>query len=209
MFSLEDVCINGYSVDPLWSDEVGAGQTAVDDVTFASDLFEKLGVSEAQEVSFTLRVYDSDDWFSDYIVSQSYSIYPTGLDAASVNRPARRTGEGEKVIVDDENVLFVIYGVKEDSFWGPALDCYVENKTEDRISFSWDNVSVNGSVLDVYWAEEVPAGAGRYRDLVIDDAEFEDLGITGIENVGFDLTVSFSDGLEDDVLIEQNYTYVP
>ena len=106
-------------------------------------------------------------------------------------------------------MLFVIYGVEEDSFWGPTLDCCIENKTGDSLSFSWDNVSVNGNVLDVYWLESVSAGARCYRELVIDDAEFEDYGITEIENVGFDLTVGYTNGLEDDVLIEQTFTYAP
>jgi hypothetical protein len=89
MFSLDDVSVNGYMVDPFWATEVAAGKKSNNDVTFSSEAFEEIGIETADEIAFTLNVYDAVDWSKEY-VEDSFAIYPTGLRA---EKSSVRSGE--------------------------------------------------------------------------------------------------------------------
>ncbi len=73
MFSLQDVSVNGYMCDPLFATSVQAGKKAKSDITFFSSDFEELGIETVEEVEFTLRVYDEDDWLAPEFVEETFT----------------------------------------------------------------------------------------------------------------------------------------
>ena len=209
MFSIDDVCVNGYECDPLWAQTVAAGKKSNDDITFSSTSFKEIGISSPDEIRFSLRIHDADDWMADNIVEDSFVIYPTGLSADQIVVPNRRSTPSEKTIFDTEDCTFIILDDEMDSIWGYTLNCFIENKSNKKLMFSWDDVSVNGYMVDPFWATEVAPGAKYYSGISFSDSKFEENGIEQVEEIEFKMKVYDSDDWMADNIIEQTFTYTP
>ena len=189
VFSWNNVCVNGYMIDPYWATEITPGMKAYSGVSFSSSDFEEVGITAADEIIFTFRIYETDNWFADDLLNDVYTIYPTGLNPEAVVYPERRTTASEQVVIDNDQICFIVLDQKEDSIWGYTVDCYIENRTDALLTFSWDNVSVNGYMIDPYWATDVAPGMRKYCSVHFSSYEFEDNDITEVEEIGFSLRV--------------------
>lgn len=76
MFSLDEVSVNGYMCDPFWATTVSGGKKANDGISFSESDFEKNGITDVTDITFTLNVYDSNDWSADYMISESFTVNP-------------------------------------------------------------------------------------------------------------------------------------
>ena len=74
MFTVENVSVNGFMVDPLWADTVDAGKKANESISFLKSDFEKNGIEAVEEITLTLRVYDNNDWMADDIFKDTVTI---------------------------------------------------------------------------------------------------------------------------------------
>lgn len=209
MFSWNDVSVNGYMIDPFWSKEVAAGKKANAEISFFDTQLEQCNITSVDEIVFTLSVYDSDNWSADHLVEDEYIIYPTGLDASAVVYPVRAANAGEQVIIDNESCTFIIEGSEIDSIWGYTLNCYLENKTSYPLAFSWNDVSVNGYMVDPFWAKEVAAGKRAFSGISFSDSNFETNGITKVENIEFELRVYNADEWSAPDIYNAVSTYTP
>lgn len=181
MFSFDDVSVNGYMTEPLFAEEVAPGKRSNETVNFYD--LEDLGVTTPEEITFTLRIYDYNNWSADNFLKETYSVYPTGLSKDKVTIPPRKTGSSEQAIVDNDKASFIILESKTDEIWGYIVYCYLENKTDKSLMFSWDNVSVNGFMIDPFWADEVAPGKKAYARITFSESEFEKNNITTVEDI--------------------------
>lgn len=76
MFSLSDVSVNGFMIDPFWASSVAAGKKANETVTFLESDFKTNGIEAVEEITFTLRVYDNDNWTDEDLVKQTFTVNP-------------------------------------------------------------------------------------------------------------------------------------
>ena len=76
MFSVSEVSVNGYMCDPFWAKTVSAGKKANEQITFFESDFESNGIEIVEDITFTLKVYDSNDWTADKLVEQTFTINP-------------------------------------------------------------------------------------------------------------------------------------
>ena len=76
MFSADGVAVNGYMCDPFWGTEVVAGKRAIADVSWSDSDFEENDIETVKEITFPVRVYDSDDWSADSYVDDTFTIVP-------------------------------------------------------------------------------------------------------------------------------------
>ena len=74
MFTVENVSVNGFMVDPLWADTVDAGKKANETISFLQSDFEKNGIETVEEITLTLRIYDNNDWMADDIFKDTVTI---------------------------------------------------------------------------------------------------------------------------------------
>ena len=76
MFTVESVSVNGFMCDPFWAESVAAGKKSNTSISwFASD-FEDNGIQEVEEITFTLRVYDSNDFLAEDVFRDTITIQP-------------------------------------------------------------------------------------------------------------------------------------
>ena len=209
MFSITEAIVNGYMVDPFWAKEVAPGKKSNETISFSSTDFKDIGITSANEIIFTLRVYDSNDWMAENVVNDSFTIYPTGLSADAIQYPERKTSPTEQVIIDNDDICFVILGTEIDKIWGYTINCFIENKTDKTLMFSWDDVSVNGYMIDPYWVEEVAPNARSYDEIHFLPDKFTENDISTVEEIEFSMRVYDSnDWMADNVYLE-TLTYKP
>lgn len=209
IFSWDMVSVCGYMYDPFWAEEVAGGKTSNTTIDIDTYELEKMGILSADEVSFTLRIFDSEDWMEAPIVQDVFTIYPTGKSADTVRYPVREETAGQVVVVEDENVRFVIEWVDGEDEYAYTVYAYMENKTGKNLMFAWDLVSVNGMMVDPFWATVVSAGKNACAEIVFYRSELEANGITEVSDIEFTLTVSDYDSWEEAMLLEGVYTYRP
>ena len=104
--------------------------------------------------------------------------------------------------MDNDDLTFVIYEVAEDS-WGKAFQCFAENKTGKNLVLTWDDASINGYMVEPYWAVQLPAGTKAYTDVSFMKEDLEKNEITDIQEVEFTLRAyDGEDWFNGDVLKE-------
>ena len=210
MFSLSECSVNGWMVDPFWAEEVSAGNRSNSKIVFDRDDLDRCGITSVDEIEFGLHIYDSDDWEADPVVSDDYTLYPTGLGPGRIDIPQRTAKEGEQVIIDNNRCSFIIESVDPDGIMGYTLTCYLENKTDDELMFSWDDVAVNGTMIDPFWAASVEDGKRAYAEISFFNSDFEENGIDSVEKIEFRLRVYDSDDWDaDDMIANEVFVYTP
>lgn len=206
LFTWNNTSVNGFMHDPFWAEEVAAGKKAKSTIHFDTYQLEEYGVESVDEIQFTLYVYDSDDFMADPYVNEVFTIYPTGLSAETMVYPIRESKAGEQVIVDNEDVTFIIESAGADgSFYN--LRCYISNKTDKNVMVSWEEVSVDGFMIDPLWAVTVGAGKQAVTDISFLRSDLADNGIENPGQIEFKLNVSDYDDWMADPILEQVYTW--
>lgn len=209
MFSWNNVSVCGYMYDPLWAEEVAAGKKVNSTIGIDTYALEQMEVSSVDEISFTLTVQDSEEFMNEPVVQENHTIYPTGKTAESAHFPEYRHKNGETVIVDNEDITFIIESVDDELADFYTLRCYMNNKTEKNLMLSWENVSVNGFMVNPFWACAVSAGKQAYTDIIFYRADLEEQDIEVVQEIEFNLLVSDSDDWEADFLLDEVYTFKP
>lgn len=207
IFSLDGVSVCGVMYDPFWAEEVTAGKKGNFVIYFDTFELETLGITSVDEISFRLSVIDSDNWMDEPFVDESFTVYPTGLTAETVVYPEYRHKNGETVILDNDQLLFIVEKVADtdDDFY--TLNCYIANKTDSDLLVSWDGVSVNGFMVDPFWAAAVGAGKQLYTEISFFTSDLQAQGIENVTDIGFTLSASDYDSF--DILLEETCTFQP
>ena len=76
MYTVDSVSVNGFMCDPFWAVTVAGGKKANEEISFGEGDFEKNGIETVEEITFTLRIYDSEDWQAEDLVKQTFTVNP-------------------------------------------------------------------------------------------------------------------------------------
>jgi len=202
MFSVMSASINGVECDPFFATEVAAGKKANDEINFDIDELEECGVSEITDIEITIRVYDSEDWTADDVVHETFNVYPYGKDAAT--KYVREAKETDTVIVDNDSITVIATGYEYDDIWGYTVNFYLVNKTDMNLMISVDDASVNGYMLDPFFATEVIAGKSEFTSMSWSDDDFAENSITDVEEIEFTIRAyDYDNWLADDIVNEK------
>ena len=208
-FYMDYVSVNGYMCDPFWGTDIPAGKKENTSFSFSTSTLSELGVSVIEEVTFDLRVTDSEDWSADPYIDEVFSIYPTDLSVADISYAERKSVSGEVVSVDNETCTFAILSVDPDGEWGYTLNCYLENKTDSYLQFSWNDVSVNGYMCDPCWGDTVAPGKRAISQISFMNDSLKENSIEVVEEIEYTLRVSDEKDWFADPLVETVFQYKP
>ncbi len=208
-FSSSTASVNGYMVSPFMYENVSAGKKLNTELDFDLETLERCGIKTLDQVRFELRVYNADDWMEDEYVNEYFTLYPTGLTADQIVVPERKTVPGEVVVYEDEECRFVILNADPDDYWGYGLNCYLENKGDKNLMFSWNNVSVNGFMIDPYWALFVTAGDRAFSTISFMESNLKENDISTVEEIEFELSIYDYDDWYTGYSVRNTFTFVP
>lgn len=208
LFCWNNTSVNGFMFDPGWSEEVTAGKTTAGTVYFDTFRMADFGIESADEITFTLFVYDSDDFMAAPLVNKTVTIYPTGLSGETMVYPQRVPVAGEQVVADTEEAAFIIESVAQtEEFY--TLRCYLANRTEQNLMFSWEAVSVDGKAVDPMFFCAVGSDRQAVAQVAFRTSDLTACGITNPGSISFKLVAADYDDWEAPPILEQNFTFNP
>ena len=207
MFSVEYASINGVECDPLFASEVAPGKKANESITFMDSSFDDNDIGLYTDIEISFRVYDSNDWLADPVAETTVHVYPYGEEkAVKFNRD---TKDSDNVIIDNENISFIVTGYEQDEIWGYTINIFLVNKTDKNIMFSVDEASVNGFMVDPFFATTVNANKVSFATISWMESSFEENEITDVETIEFILKATDNDNWLADAIVSQTVTLSP
>lgn len=114
----------------------------------------------------------------------------------------------ETIIVDNDQCAFTVTKVEESSS-AVKISVVCENKSDTVLMFAWENVSVNGCMVDPFWASEVAAGKKDAATLSFSKSSLADFGLTQMDEVQFDLQVYNTDDFTADRIVDERFAIYP
>lgn len=121
----------------------------------------------ADEICLTpeLEVQHEDD---DMKFAESYGtlrqlpesvFYPTGLTSDTIKYPEYEPQDGEQILADEEDFVFVIQSIEpNDDNTMYSINYYCENNSDAQLMFSYTNTKINSAASDFSIYEDLPAG---------------------------------------------------
>lgn len=208
VFGLNYAAVNGYMTESLLYEELQPKTKGVGSISFSSTFFEETGISSMDEVTIFLTSHIADNYDAEsYLISDEFTFYPTGKSASDIKYEARELQNSDEVVVDEKDVKVVVLGVDPDSFMGQAVKFYIENNTDQSLSFTRDSVVVNGNSLDSISSLTVSPGKKAYHSLYLFSEELEKNDIKDIEEIRFNVKVSDAENWFADPILEKPCEY--
>ena len=208
-FSWSGTSVCGFMYEPLWAEEVAAGKSINSTVGIDTYALEQIGIDSVDEISFTLLVQDSEEFMNEPVVSQAHTIYPTGKSAETVKFPVYEPKEEDTVITNRDGITFIIEGADDELADYYTLLCYIANDTDKDLLLAWEDVSVNGFMVNPFWTVAVSAGKQAYSEIIFYRSELEEQDIEVVQEIDFTLQVTDAQDWEADYLLNEAYTFKP
>lgn len=209
LFTWNNTAVCGYMYEPYWAEEVAPGKKVNSTVDFDTYELEQMGITSVDDVVFTLTVMNSEAFLDAPLVNQGFRIYPTGKTANEVVYPEYIHKNGETVIAENDVLTFIIESVEDEVSEFYTLNCYIANHTGKNLMVSWDAVSVNGFMVDPFWATSVSAGMQAFSQINFLRADLEDQGIEDVSEMEFTILAYDNDNWDADYLLSETYTFNP
>lgn len=181
MFAVENASINGVECEPFFATEITAGKKANEEITFYGSEMEQHDIGTYTDIAVHFRVYDSDDWNADAVADETIHVYPYGEERAK--KFVRENQPNDQVLVDNENVSVIVTGYEENDTSDYLVNLFLVNKTDREMSFSFDDVSVNGYMMDPLFIADVSAGNCRFSSIQFYDSDLESNDISSVEEI--------------------------
>jgi len=207
MFSIDDIAVNGWMVSSLFAKEITPGKKANETLSFNKSTFEDIGVISVDKIEFKLRVYDSNDWSADRVVDDTFIVYPTGKDESQITVSERWKGNNEKTIVENDKVSFVVLGTYNDDIWGYTVAVYLENKTDQTLMYTWKDASIDGYMIDPFWATTITPGNKKIDTISFSKSQLEENGIKTVGEIEFTLRIYDDNNWSAKSVVEETFKY--
>lgn len=95
----------------------------------------------------------------------------------------------EQVLLDQDGIKITAKELSNDSFWGPEVKVLVENTSSKSVTVQLRDVSVNGIMMEPMFSTDVAPGKKVNDSITFMSSEFEEAGITIIQNMEFSFHV--------------------
>jgi outer membrane lipopolysaccharide assembly protein LptE/RlpB len=152
--------------------------------------------------------------------SSSETTVPSGSTTPSVaTKPVQTTvsttpettapAVTESLLVDNEDCIVKVTGFDQNDLLGFSMKLFIENKEDENLMFSIRDASVNGFMIDPFWANEVAAGKKANETVTFLKSDLEKNGIETVEEITFTLVVYESDEITTEHLVEKTFTVKP
>ena len=208
-FSIISAAVDGVEIEPFFSTDVAAGKKSHEEINLFDSTVEELDVLTYSDIELTLKVRIKDDWTADPISETTFHVYPNGDENAETYE--RLPQPEDIILVDNDQVSVIATGYEIDDIWVYTVKLWLINKNDTTIMVSVENASVNGFMIDPFFARSVIPGKCRYAEICwYEDTLTENkIDINKIEELEFILKVRDYDDWLSSSLFEDTVTLNP
>lgn len=194
----EDESINGVIIDPFFSTSVPAGKCKFVTMSWSSTALKNNCIEDCTDIEMNIRVYDSNNWIAEDFVNQTIHIYPYGEENAICY--VRESQDTDIVLVDNDYATVTVISHGFNTYGSYEIKLFIVNKTDDvKISVSTDEESINGFMMDPFYATSLIEGKCKFSTISWSSTALEKNEITEVEIIELLLTVSdYNDWSSDD-----------
>lgn len=207
-FAVSGCAVNGVEILSGGVFTVPAGKAALDSFYITDSILEENGITDFSDIYVSIRVYDPESWDADDVADNGVHLYPVGKDnAVPFVREAKAT---DKVIVDNESITVIVTGMTEDDIIDTQSLCfYFINKTNEKIMFSMEDVSINDYMIDPFFAVSVMPGFSKFSSASWFNDELNENGIESIEEISFTMLARNADDSDSEDILNEKVSYIP
>lgn len=178
--SVDDVIINGITVNCAGYIDVSAGKKTNDVITVYNETLETAGIETFATISFPdAHIVDTDSY--DTLFKTPFTV------ETSVAKEYKQNIDETGDVVYDENGIKVIAKVLQDELIGKSVLLLVENTTDKDFIVQAENISVNGYTITAWLYDTVFGDTVRFSEIDLSSTDLEENDIEDIENVTFSL----------------------
>lgn len=209
VFYWSDVVINGYNIGTTYLNFLYPGTKEVTTIELSSSDLQKAGIKSIDKIKLYFIVSYYNDWLSEYLVNEKFTIYPTGLSDDKVNYPDWPKSIDEDVVLDNTRVSFIIYDSYMDSILGYVLEVYVENKSNDKkLIIEWKHVKINGYEINPSWNMLITPKTRGLSTITFSLDDLNENNIITINSIEFFIKISNYDWYSE-YSFKEKYTFLP
>ena len=159
---VEQVAVNGAMINTGMFVEIPAETSGQGILCLHQYELEKMGITRIQQLDLSLRVYDQEDY------GEIFCLDMWTLETDAEPEPKNIDASGWEMICDS-GLSVCLQEVKLPGRNGCELQLYLENLSDDTVSFYTTNASVNGQMADGFtWITLLP-GTCAVESLFIGD----------------------------------------
>lgn len=173
--STQMLSVNGYMMNSGFSTHISSGESRQDLMQLSSYDLEAAGITQVAQIAFYLDLYDSETY--DSIATTELITLETDIAEGFV-QPV--DDQGWEMHIDDN--LRVVYTGSELSPYGDCgLHLYLENLSNENVSFSTEGVWINGEEVPGFLWETLRPGTRALDSIYI--YGLEELDITQFSQI--------------------------
>lgn len=201
LYVLPAASCRGWQLNADWMMTLDAGASKESEFNvFPADLA-RCGLEQVDECRLHLEVQDYDSFSGEVLSDEWLVFYPTGMSPEAITpAPARTLTPTDTVLLDNERVSFTLCGTETDTIWPYNVIASYENKSDKDLSFSWQDVTVNGTDANLWLTRGMPAGLKGACLIYFDEETMRSNGVERIEQLNGTLVV------RDPVTMETYFT---
>lgn len=173
----EALIVNDYMLTDLFSCGVAAGKKANETLYLSSNELSAAGIDRIGKIEIYFRVYDSESY--DTLYTSGCVTLKTSLFDVMDCDPNDSGAE----LYNKDGIRIVGKYVDEDSFWGTSVLLYIENKSNQNITVSCDDLSVNGFMMNGFMSSTVYEGKMALDTITLLSNELEENDIQSVDSI--------------------------
>lgn len=190
---VREVSINGYMMDPIFSEEVGTGKKAIGLINFFESDLEENGIEQVNSIELSLHIFESDSYDT---IDDSETIKIVINDVKETEKEV--TGQ---ILLDKDGLKVTYKDMVVDGDGEVSLKVFVENGLDTEATIQVRDCSVNGFMIDPICSIDVEPGKKANDKIGFMSWDLEEQGLEGVafETVEFTLHVFNDNGTIMDV----------
>ncbi len=169
--------VNDYMLTDLFSSEVAAGKKSNETIYLMSSELKAAGIENVGQIEIYLHLYDPDTY------ETTYTADPVTIKTNKYDEMDTEPNDDGQELYNDNGFRIVGKYVDEDTIWGNGIVLYLENNTDQNVTFQCDDMSVNGYMMTPYFSSTVYAGKKAISEITLMQSELDDNGIDSVDNV--------------------------
>lgn len=202
-----DVCaVNSVEVKSAGAFTVPSGKVALEKFYITEAALTEIGITDITDIFLDMKVYNENSWDEEYVADASVNIYPKGKDKAVPY--VREAKDTDTVIADNSEVSIIVTGLSDNDVLScQDLNFYFINKTDKELMLTIEEVSVNGNMMDPFFATSVLPGFSKFSNASWFDEDLSENGIDEITEIVFTMIVRDENDWDSDDILNEKVTY--